>query len=112
MVKWSPNDEVLIPHRLIVDGTEITTGTMALRVWRDNAGTIEDLQANETTWSAVNHEFAMTHNADSGWLYILTAPSGTHYVGYSITHSVYGEVESGTAELGSDTTGGLGIRLV
>lgn len=95
---WIVGQPMTVSTRIFLDGVEVTTGTATVRYWRNNAGTIEYLQADGTSWSATPATFAAAHVAGVGFCRLVTnAPASAdgYQVRWDMTHSVHGTVDDG-----------------
>lgn len=99
---WYANAEETNSVCLIVDGSEVTTGTATIYYYRDNGGTIEYLQSDEATFGATKYEFSATHTADLGFNHQLEIPSAMQdfSVTWVMAHSVYGVIGTETHFVG------------
>lgn len=80
---WLVGQVVPITARFTSDDGEVTAGAATVRIYRDNAGTFEYLQVDNSSWSTTAYDHATSYVADIGWTKHLTVPSSAD--GYIVT---------------------------
>lgn len=71
---WLVNKDESIIRRWFKNSSEVTTGSADVIFIRDNSGTLEYLQSDESSWSTSEHNHSMTFTAGVGWLFQFTVP--------------------------------------
>lgn len=102
-----------VVERLIISGSEVTTGSITNTYWRNNSGVVEFLQSGGTAWGATAFNFPCAYSAAIGFANLtVNAPASAagFIIHHEVTHSVYGVVATGEHYV--HAVAELSIRLV
>jgi hypothetical protein len=72
---WQIGDHELIIRRWYKNGNDVTSGSADVAFVRNNSGTVEYLQQDESSWDTATYRHSMTFTPGLGWRLGIEIPS-------------------------------------